>query len=184
MAALNQRLGLTRYEADEYYKRALEAYRKGNFDAAIDAMNYAIELLPTKAEYYAARGFFQYEDGALAEAEADFQRALEHFPYEMLAHYGLGMLAYRNQDWDTALERFMTAYRVDPKRPETLYYLALTYMRRGEPASALNIMAQAQAAFEAANDRRKALAERWMRELGRLAEKTAALLAGRASDNR
>lgn len=181
MPALNQRLGLTRYEADEYYKRALEAYRKANFDEAIDAMNYALELLPTKAEYYAARGFFQYEDGALAEAEADFQRALEYFPYEMLAHYGLGMIAYKNQDWDTALERFTIAWRVEPQRPETLYYLALTYMRRGETASALNVMTQAQAAFEAGNDRRKTLAERWLRELGRLAEKTAALLGEHSS---
>ena len=86
MPALNQRLGLTRYEADEHYKRALEAYRKARLHEAVEAMTYAIDLLPTKAEYYATRGFFQLEDGAIAEADGDFARALEIYPYEMLAH--------------------------------------------------------------------------------------------------
>jgi tetratricopeptide (TPR) repeat protein len=178
MPALNQRLGFTRYEADEYYKRALEAYKKGQFDDAIDAMTDAIELLPTKSEYYAARGFFQLEDGARSEAEADFDQALKLYGYEMLAHYGRGMIAYKDKAWDEAVQHFTTAFRCDPQRGETLYYLALTYLQKQEPAAALNLMVKAQEAFEKANDKRKSNAERWVRELGRLVEKSAALLGG------
>jgi tetratricopeptide (TPR) repeat protein len=177
MPALNQRLGFTRYEADEYYKRALDAYKKRDFDAAYDAMTDAIELLPTKAEYFAARGFFHLDDGEYKEAQADFEQALKFHPYEMLAHYGRGMIAYKDKKWDEALEHFMSAYKCDPNRPETLYYIAMTYFQRAEPASALNVMVRAQAAFEAVGDKRKALADRWVRELGKLAEKTSALLA-------
>jgi uncharacterized protein HemY len=97
----------------------------------------------------------------------------------MLAHYGLGMIAYKNREWDAALEHFANAYRADSKRAETIYYLALTYLQKGETASALNAMVQAQAAFEQANDRRKSQADRWVRELGHLAEKTADLLSAR-----
>ncbi|MEP7292308.1 MAG: hypothetical protein ABI835_11020, partial [Chloroflexota bacterium] len=56
MPRINQQLGFTRYEADEYYKQALDAYQKGDLDAAVDAMKNAIAALPKKAEYYAARG--------------------------------------------------------------------------------------------------------------------------------
>jgi tetratricopeptide (TPR) repeat protein len=178
MPALNQRLGLTRYEADEHYKRALDAYGKSNLAEAVEAMTYAINLLPTKAEYYATRGFFQLQDGATREAEADFAQALEIYPYEMLAHYGLGMIAYKAQDWDAAMERFTTAYRVDPKRAETLYYLALVYYKLGEVASAVNVMTRALDAFEASNDRRKTQAERWLRDLAKRARKAGLLMDG------
>lgn len=177
MPALNQRLGFTRYDADQYYKQALEHYRKGKFDEAIDAMNSAIELLPTKSEYFAARGFFQLEDGARSEAEQDFAKSLKLYRYEMLAHYGQGVLAYKDESWDEALAHFTEAYKSDPNRAETLYYLALTYLQKGETAAALNVMTRAQAAFEATNDKRKSYADRWMRELAKLAEKTAGLLA-------
>ena len=43
MPPINQRLGFTRFEADEYYKQALEAFKKNDFDNAIDAMKNAIE---------------------------------------------------------------------------------------------------------------------------------------------
>lgn len=178
MPALNQRLGLTRYEADEQYKRALEAYRKANLHDAVDAMNYAIELLPTKAEYYAARGFFQLEDGATAEAETDFAEALRLYPYEMLAHYGQGIIAYKAKKWEQALEQFTVAYRVDPKRGETLYYLALVYYQMGEVASAVNVMSRALTAFEATDDRRKTQAERWLRDLAKKARKAGLLMDG------
>jgi tetratricopeptide (TPR) repeat protein len=177
MPAINQRLGLTRYEADEYYKRALEAYKKHNFDEAIDSMNYAIELLPTKAEYFAARGFFQLEDGSPDLAQADFTEALKRYPYEMLAHYGRGTIAYKNKAWDEAMEHFTHAYHCNPERGETLYYLALTYLQKGETAAALNVMARAQAAFEKVGDKRKSQADRVVKDLGRLVEKTAGLLA-------
>jgi tetratricopeptide (TPR) repeat protein len=123
------------------------------------------------------------------KAREDFERALALYPYEMLAHYGLGMMAYkaasgeRDPDkraaaWETAYNHFLNAYRADPKRPETLYYLALVYHHRCDQAAALHVMAQAQTALEAANDRRKGDAARWVRELQRLHARAAALLGG------
>lgn len=176
MARFTQKLGFSRYEADEYYRRALDAYKKGDFDSAVDAITDAINLLPDKSEYYAARGFFQVEDGAHAEALADFDQALRLYPYEMLAHYGRGMIAYKNKDWDAALAHFTMAQRIDPQRPETLYYLALAHYHRGDLASAINTMGQAQAAFERANDKRKADVARWLREFQRMIEKPVAAI--------
>ena len=167
MPRINQRLGFTRFEADENYKHALDYFRKNDFDNAIDAMTRAIEALPTNAEYYAARGMMYLEDRVTQKALDDFETALSLFPYEMLAHYGRGIVAYQDKAWDAALEHFTAAYNANTSRPETLYYLALVYYHRREYASATNLMAQAHALFEKANDRRKADAARWVRELSK-----------------
>ena len=74
MPRIDQQLGFTRYEADEYYKQALDAYRKGDYDTAVDAMKNAIAALPKKAEYYAARGLMYLEDGVTQSALEDFDR--------------------------------------------------------------------------------------------------------------
>lgn len=185
MPRLNQRLGLTRYDADENYKRALDAYKKSDFDNAIDAMNTAIESLPNHAEYYAARGFMYLEDGEEKRAQEDFEQAIKHYRYEMLAHYGLGMLSYKNAqkskdvaDLDSAIIHFTNAHRANPNRAETLYYLSLTYYHKGDYAHAVQFMISAQAAFEQAGDKRKTNADRWIREFQRMVERTQAMLGG------
>jgi tetratricopeptide (TPR) repeat protein len=151
MARLAQRFGLTRYEADEYYKQALLAYGKKNLNEAILAMERAIELLPRNSEYYAARGFFYLEDGVVNKANEDFERALALHPYETLAHFGRGMIAYHAKNWEEALAHFTDAYHADPNRAETLYYLALVHHHRQNNAQALAIMQQALATHAAAS---------------------------------
>jgi tetratricopeptide (TPR) repeat protein len=167
MARITQRMGFTRYEADEYYKLALDAYRKNRFDTAITHLNDAIALLPTKAEYYATRGFFYLEDDVKDKAQADFEKALRLNRLEMLAHYGRGIIAYREGNMDEARAHFQDAYKAAPNRPETLYYLALVNHRQRNNAAARQWMAQAVAAFEAADDRRRNDAARWLKEIER-----------------
>jgi tetratricopeptide (TPR) repeat protein len=178
MPRINQHLGFTRFEADQYYKQALEAYKKGDFDSAIDNMKNAIEALPRKAEYYAARGLMYLDDGVTQSALDDFEQALKIFPHEMLAHYGRGIIAFNDKQWDEALQHFTSAYYVDQQRPETLYYLALTYYHKRDFPSAANLMKLANDRFEALNDKRKADSGKWLRELAKMADKTAELLKG------
>jgi len=164
MSLIPRGLGLTRYEADEYYKMALDFYKKGQFDDAVDHITYAIEALPSRAEFYATRGFFYLEDGLPEKAKPDFEAALKRFNYELLAHYGLGMIAYKAKQWDEALAHFQKAYFANQQRPETLYYLALTHHHKRENDKALTYMEQAQAIFEEENDRRRTAARQWVSE--------------------
>ncbi|MBZ0277850.1 MAG: tetratricopeptide repeat protein [Anaerolineae bacterium] len=179
MARITERLGFTRYEADEHYRLGLEAYRKNRFDAAIMHLNDAIALLPTKAEYYAARGFFYLEDDVPAKAQADFEEALKRNKLEMLAHYGRGMIAYESRNWEEAEAHFKDAYKAAPSRPETLYFLGLVYHHLRNNALAKEYMQKAQAAFEAADDKRKNDATRWLKEI----EKTQAAQAALPTPN-
>jgi tetratricopeptide (TPR) repeat protein len=170
MARLAQRLGLTRYEADEHYKQALAFYNKKSMDEAILAMENAIALLPNSSEYYAARGFFYLEDGIPNKAAEDFEQALKLHPYETLAHYGRGLMAYNAKNWDEALAHFTDAYRADPKRAETLYYLALTLHHKRDNAHALPYMQKAAQLMDQAGDKRKRDADKWVKEFESLIE--------------
>jgi tetratricopeptide (TPR) repeat protein len=172
MSAFGQRLGLNRYDADENYKQALEAYRKHQLDDAITKMDEAIALLPNRAEYYAARGFFYLEKGGRdkEKAQADFQQALNIYPLEMLANYGRGIIAFDSKNWEEALAYFKDAFKADPKRGETLYYLALTLHRKQDNIQAAMYMEQAVTAFDKTADKRKGDAQKWLKEFQRLAE--------------
>src|SRR5690606_19624437 len=127
MARLVARLGITRYEADEYYRIALNSYQKKNLDEAVLNLNKAIEMYPRRAEYYAVRAYFRLEDGLPNDAEPDFDYALSINPYELLANFGKGVIAYNHKAYDKALEYFTKAWAVNTERAETLYYLALTH---------------------------------------------------------
>ncbi len=166
-----------RYEADELYQEALKAYDKKNVEEAILKLEQAIELLPRNSEYRAARGFMYLENGGAEASDAvnrkkaldDFDAALAIHDFEMLAHYGKGIIAYNDKNWDEALAHFTDAFYSEPERPETLYYLALVHHRKNDHRSALNWMKQAESGFERTNDRRKNDAGRWIRELDKLA---------------
>jgi tetratricopeptide (TPR) repeat protein len=174
MVPFNQRLTFGRVESDELYKLALEAYRKRNLDEAILKMNEAIAAAPKRAELYAARGFFYLEDGVRNKALPDFTQAVQLHSLEMLGHYGLGMIAYQDADWDAALGHFMNAFRSAPKRAECMYYLALTHHRRGENTQAAYFMEQSITQFDKGGDKRKGDAQKWLKEFQKLNEQTAA----------
>ena len=178
MARLVARFGVSRYDADEHYRIALDFYQKKNLNDAILHMNSAIELFPNRSEYYAARGFFQLEDGVMEKAGSDFDLALSKNPYEVLANYGKGVIAYNAKEYEKALDYFMKAWAAENQRPETLYYLAMTYHRMKQNDKALNWMRQANAIYIAASEedkeakRRQKNAERWISEFEKLLQQT------------
>ncbi|MGB1286182.1 MAG: tetratricopeptide repeat protein, partial [Aggregatilineales bacterium] len=140
-------------------------------DEAILNMGHALDLYPYNAEYHAARGFFFLEDGIPDKAAADFDLALQRNSYEMLANFGRGVLAYREKNWETAIQHFKTAWAAESKRPETLYYLALSHHHHHQNTQALQWMTQAKAAYETAENRKLARqSERWISVLGKLVD--------------
>jgi tetratricopeptide (TPR) repeat protein len=168
MAKLSTRFGLSRYEADEYYRIAIDFYRKNNLSDAIQNMNYALMLLPTHAEYLAARGFFYLEDGVLDKAEEDSDSALRRNSFEQLANYTKGVVAYKRENWQMAHDYFMKAWAADSSRPETQYYIALVLHRKGEYKQAHTWMKQAQVLWEKQNDKLHLRdVERWLIEIER-----------------
>lgn len=176
MARLVQRFGITRYEADEYYRIALNAYESKNLEEAVLNINSAINLYPRRAEYYAARGFFRLEDGLPDEAEKDFDQALLINPYELLANFGKGVIAYNRKGYDKSLEYLFKAWAANNERAETLYYLALVHHRKRDNLQAKQWMQQAADIYgklaESDRDARKSMrnAEKWISKFDKLIE--------------
>lgn len=180
MPTFGQRLGTTRFAADDAYRRALEALARRDFDQAHDLTTEAIEALPTGSEYYAARGLIHLEEAEYDQAQADFEAALRHFDHEMLGHFGLGAVAFRrDKNYTRAVEHFLAAHYDRPDRPETLFWLAVSYYYLGDLVNATNFMVRADMRFEQLADKRRADTQRWIKELGKHAarpEKPAAPL--------
>lgn len=168
MPSFGQRIGTTRFAADDAYRRALAALARRDFDQAHSLISEAIEALPTGSEYYATRGLIHLEEAEFDQAQADFEAALHAFGHEMLAHFGLGVVVFRrDKDYPRASEHFLAAYYGQPDRPETLFWLAVSYYYTGDVVNAANFMARADARFEQLNDKRRAETQRWIRELGK-----------------
>ena len=139
MASLAQRLGVSRYDADERYRAALAAFAARDRQRAVSELRAAIELLPNHAEYHAALGLLLLEDKRKADALDAFDEALRLNPYEALASYGKGMIAYRAKDWRAAESCFFQALAAQPERAEAQYYMAMIKHRLGKNAEALEL---------------------------------------------
>ncbi|MCY4147727.1 MAG: tetratricopeptide repeat protein [Chloroflexi bacterium] len=172
MTKLAQWLGIPRYRADERYMLALQAFSQRDLESAQAAIAEALELLPGHAEYHAVQGFFAQEDKSLERAAACYARAAQLHPYEMLANYGRGMLAYRNREWSVAADHFINALAAQPQRPETLYFLAMTQHRLGKNDEALRWMSAAADRFASSADRRERHCHSWLREFAKLASES------------
>lgn len=178
MPTFGQRFGVSRFEADEAYRQALEAMGRRAYDQAFDLFNRAIEALPTGSEYHAARGLIHLEEAEYTQARADFEESLRLFPHEMLAHFGLGVIAFKaDKDYARAVSHFLSAYYVQPERAETLFWLAMSYYQQGDLVNAANFLARADASFEKANDKRRSETQRWIKELAKHAARPVARTA-------
>lgn len=167
---LLENLGLSRFEADEAYQLALAAFQLNNLQDALAHIEEAVARQPRQAEYHAALGWFQLERGDQAQARAGFEQALRINAYELLANYGLGMLAYQDKRWQEAAGYFLDAIAAQLDRPETMYYLALVRHRQGDNERAMHWMGKAGAAFSADDAERARQCQAWLREFAQLVE--------------
>ncbi|MFZ4827530.1 MAG: tetratricopeptide repeat protein [Phototrophicaceae bacterium] len=164
----SRRLGASRYEADEHYRTALDYYHKGNLEPALQAIEAALALIPKNSEYHACKGLFHLVKGEPTPAKLAFETALNIHESEMLANYGLGVLAFNDKQWDDARKYFTTARAVYPNHAEIPYYLALIHHREQDNQTALLYMQHATQLMEGQHDKRVADARRWLREFEKL----------------
>lgn len=164
MATLAQRLGFSRYDADQRYRAGLAAFAARDRRSAIAELRAAIELLPNHAEYHAALGLLLLEDKRKTDAVEAFGEALRLNPYEALANYGKGMIAYRAKDWRAAESCFFRALAAQPERAEMQYYMAMVKHRLGRNGEALEWMSAAAAGLAAKKDKREQHCRAWLRE--------------------
>src|SRR5260221_905622 len=124
--AVARRLGLTRSDADAYYRRGLQSFEDGDFENAILDLSEAIFYDSRHAEYYSTRGLFYLQDNQTPEAETDLNYALKLDKRQWLAHYALGMKNFTAGGFQAALQQFSESRALKTHHPAKFQYPAIT----------------------------------------------------------
>lgn len=115
-------------------------------DAAIKALDRAIELYPEFAVAYMERAYARLlaEDSKqIALAIADYDSALELNPRLVYAWHNKGNIYYAAGDLTSALRCYGEALAIDPMFAEALYNRGVTYLRMGNKRQAFADLSKA-----------------------------------------
>lgn len=81
-----------------------------------------------------------------AEAEAEFQKAVEHGPGYRLAHFHLGRLLVNRNEYSAGIEHLLrTLGPEDDSTPGYLYALGAAYARAGDRENAIRYLREGRA---------------------------------------
>jgi len=98
MTTLAQELGFTAAQARAIAEKGFEFAAAGDFEGALDIFNGLLVLNPEDGSMHAARGAVLQEQGQIAEAEADYDKAIALDPKAVLARCNRGELRLRRGD--------------------------------------------------------------------------------------
>ncbi len=150
--------------AERYYERGLHHFTKERHDLALADLDAAIDHTPRDAELYTARGLVLLQAGWPDDAEADFAHALRLDPTQWLAHYGRGLRAFQQKNYQAAIDHFSRAQFIAKDRAEIYYHRAVAFYEMDNIAQAILDMQAAKKLFES-NKKRQAQADKWLKIL-------------------
>jgi Flp pilus assembly protein TadD len=101
-------------DAMVYSQFGLDRYEEKDYSSAVNEFTKAINAQPTNQNFYTMRGT-AYEDlGNDLEAGNDFRKALEISPDNYVAAYRLGMVFFREKDFNNAIKWLRISYKNAP----------------------------------------------------------------------
>ncbi len=124
-------------DADNAFAQARDAYRKGNFDAAVRHCTDAIRLKPDFAKAYYARGSAYAEKGDIDRAIADYGEAIRLKPGYAEAYFARGLAQKKKGDYGKAISDYTDAIRLKPAAADAYYSRGMAYEKKGEHAKAI-----------------------------------------------
>lgn len=144
----------------EAYTSSVNAFKQGEYQRSIQLMDQVIALNPDLADAYFVRGEAYVQLGLFADAQAEFERALEIDPEYAAAHLDLGRIQLQANP-EVLPEAFDLALTYDPQllpaylekmtyysshaQWETLFETAQSAIRAGEKSPSIYVnLAEAQ----------------------------------------
>ena len=125
---LYQRLGLTRQANDafRFVTKANFAKTVNSYEAAFLAHELELGRKALQSLAYLDKGYAHLALGNLKQANPAFQAAVTADTNNAQAHLGLGIIAFRQQQWSTALAHFETARELDPQLEQAILGVKLS----------------------------------------------------------
>jgi tetratricopeptide (TPR) repeat protein len=120
----------SRSEVENLVAQGLDNFERSDYEAATAAIDAAIELDPSVARAWCARGMVLHRLGEVAKAEAHYRKAIAINPRYARAHFNIGMLKLESGDSEASLSDFDAALALDQE--------GRFYFRKGEALSQLN----------------------------------------------
>lgn len=111
--------------------RGDEAYRAGDYEAALAAYDEAVTAAPAVGQYRINRGWAQRQLGAVAAAAADWEAALELDPGRSALYRHIADAALEQDDLDTAAAMYGRAWEESERQPSVPYRLAAIAIEEG-----------------------------------------------------
>ena len=105
----------------------------GEYPAAIQALQRALQLAPGDTQAESLLGWAQMLHGDYDQALATFQQVLAKEPANSLARINVGYICLKKGIFGEAIEHLSKAIRLDNDKKATLYahfYLGLVYLQR------------------------------------------------------
>jgi tetratricopeptide (TPR) repeat protein len=102
----------------KFYKAGNEFMKMAKYQDAADQFSKAIEMEPSKAEIYVARGQAYKELGDLKAAYSDFEKAIGFSPKDVDILLTLGILSNEMTNYNQALGFLNRATRIEKRNPK------------------------------------------------------------------
>ena len=133
----------TRQEAIECSKRALDHFKAGRYEQAIDEYSKAIKLAPAEYSLYIYRAWCYRQTGNDDGALQDYLRAIELKPNEIRSYISAIEIFFNKGIYDQALELVDKVISVDPSHGEAFFYRSKINERKGNHVEAVEDMRKA-----------------------------------------
>jgi tetratricopeptide (TPR) repeat protein len=92
--------------ADEVHLNAIALYKQNKFDEALVYYNLALNLQPNLVPALNSRGYLLQDLGRMAEAIADFEKAVALAPEFTMARLNLGMAQLKMGEWEQGWQNY------------------------------------------------------------------------------
>lgn len=124
--------------AEEYLRRGIAFYSRGNFDQAISNFSKALKIKPDFAEAYLNRGLAYINSDEADKAFLDYARAIEINPKFDEAYYVRGLAHASKKKFDEAINDYAKAIEINPQYVQAYLNRGFLYVNKGEQEKAIS----------------------------------------------
>ena len=133
----------TQEQAQYWLKYGVKQAEQKKYEAAIQALNKAIDLDPRLQSAYYNLGLIYYQTGKPGEAVRHYYEALKLEPGDIQARRGLGLAYVAQKNWPRAAAVFADLLRITPDDAEAALQLGRVYLQMKQPGKALGPLQKA-----------------------------------------
>jgi len=119
-------------KARKWIKKGINYISKDDFDKAIEAFKYSLEIDPKDSECWYLLGACYTEKKECDKAIEALKHSLEIDPKDSECWYGLGACYSGKKEYDKAIEAFKRSLEINPKDSECWHLLGISYSRKKE----------------------------------------------------